>query len=101
MIKFPSRTACDLNRPFTMKLVLGISFASSSIQKGWRRLPTDSSANFSSELAKPVQVFSLDKEPGGGQLGLQQYTSILLISTEDHWECVLCLIPKVHLNRGA
>jgi hypothetical protein len=39
-----------------MKLVSSSFRASSSIQNGWIRRPTKSSANCSSELAKPVQV---------------------------------------------
>src|ERR1022692_2541870 len=57
VIRFPSRTAWALKRLNTMKFVFSSFLASSSIQNGWIRLPTNSSANFSSELANPVHVF--------------------------------------------
>src|SRR5436190_3562213 len=56
VMRWPSRTACGLKRPLTMKLVLGSRLASSSIQKGWSFRPTKSSANRSSAFAKPVHV---------------------------------------------
>ena len=42
MIRLPLRTAKSLNIELTMKLVPSIFFASSSIQKGWMPLHSDS-----------------------------------------------------------
>src|SRR5215472_15508601 len=56
VIRLLSRIACDLKRPDTIKFVSGNFLASSSIQNGCMRWPTNSSAYFSSEFANPVQV---------------------------------------------